>query len=70
MNKLETLANDYGMDELEMLGQATFDSISPGICTNKDCNYTTDVEPDCRGGWCENCETNTVASALVLAGII
>lgn len=32
--------------------------------------YTTTVEPDCDSGWCENCETQTVKSALILAGII
>ena len=70
MSKIETLAAIEGMEVMEMLEEATFDSVSPGICTNPDCDYTTTVEPDCRKGWCENCQAQTVASALVLMGII
>ena len=70
MTKLETLAQIEGMDVMELLEEATFDGISPGICINKNCNYTTEVEPDCYDGFCEVCGTNTVKSALALAGII
>jgi hypothetical protein len=35
---------------------------------NDGCDYTADMEPDQDRGWCEACDTNTVASALVLAG--
>jgi ssDNA-binding Zn-finger/Zn-ribbon topoisomerase 1 len=70
MTKLERLADEEGLDVDEMLEKATFDSIAPGICTNPDCNYTTTVEPDQTEGWCEDCQTNTVQSCLVLAGII
>jgi hypothetical protein len=70
MRKIEVLAEIHGLDVMEMLEQATMDSICPGICANKGCNYTTDVEPDCRGGYCEECGTQTVRSALVLAGMI
>jgi hypothetical protein len=41
-----------------------------GICTNPDCNYTTEVEPDQTGGWCEECDERSVVSALILAQII
>jgi len=69
--KLDTLAEIEGFEDvMDMLGDATIDSVAPGICTNDDCNYTTQVEPDCRNGWCEDCQTNSVASCLVLAGII
>lgn len=44
------------------------DSVVPGICKN--CDYSCGVEPDQAGGWCENCETQTVVSCLVLAGMI
>jgi len=71
MTKLERLAKDWGFaDDIEMFKAATFDSVSPGICTNPDCNYSTEVEPDQDRGWCEFCNTNTVASCLVLAGMI
>jgi hypothetical protein len=35
-----------------------------------DCDYATEVEPDQDRGWCESCGTNTVKSALILAGLI
>lgn len=42
----------------------------PGICTNDGCDFTIDYEPDCDSGWCEECETNTVQSVYMLAGIM
>ena len=65
--KLHELA---GVSVEELLRQANFDSVSPGICVNQDCDYTADVEPDQDKGYCEVCETNTVQSALILAGLI
>jgi hypothetical protein len=60
-----------GNDTLEELLEAVFsDSVSPGICMNDGCDYTTEVEPDQTQGWCEVCGTNTVKSAPILAGII
>lgn len=53
-----------------MLESATFDGVSPGICMNEKCNYTTTVEPDQAKGYCEICGTQTVQSALIIAGII
>ncbi len=70
MSKLITLAEIEGMEIDEMLQKATFDSAAPGICDNPGCDYTTEVEPDSRGGFCEVCGTNTVKSCLILAGII
>jgi hypothetical protein len=58
------------MDVDEMLQEATFDSVAWGICTNEDCDYSTQVEPDCREGYCECCHTQTVQSCLVLMGMI
>jgi hypothetical protein len=46
------------------------DSVSPAICLNDGCDYTAEMEPDQDQGWCEACGTNTVASALVLAGLV
>jgi len=70
MTKLEKLAEIEGLTVDELLEKATFDSVVPGICTNKDCDYSTEVEPDQGRGWCEECQKNTVKSALMLAGII
>ena len=70
MSKLEKLAKIEGLSVDKMLERATFDSVNPGICVNKDCDYTTDVEPDCDSGYCEECGTQTVKSALMLAGLI
>ena len=70
MSKLQDLARVEGMSEEELLQQATFDSIAKGICMNKGCDYTTEVEPDQSQGYCESCGTNTVQSCLMIAGII
>ena len=69
-DKLNLLADIEGMDVMEMLEEATYDSVAKGICMNEDCDYTTIVEPDCDTGWCESCETNSVKSCLMIAGII
>jgi len=69
--KLQTLCEIEGFDSIEqMLEQATFDSVAPGICKNPDCDYSCNVEPDSDSGYCEDCEENTVVSCLMLAGII
>ena len=65
---LDKLAESEGLDEMEMLEQATFDGIAPGICL--ECGYTTSVEPDSTNGYCEGCGKQTVQSCLILAGII
>ena len=69
--KLQTLAEYEGYsDGYALLEERALDEVVPGICTNAGCDYTTDVEPDSRAGWCEECNTGTVASACILAGII
>lgn len=70
MGKLETLAKIEGMKVMELLERGTFDGVCPGICMNPGCDYTVEVEPDQRRGYCEECGTNTVKAATVLAGII
>ena len=71
MDKLQKLLEIEGYATLEELLEAVFsDSVSPGICINDGCQYTVEVEPDQDRGWCEVCGTNTVKSALVLAGLI
>ena len=68
--KLKKLSEVEGLSIEEMLEEGTFDSVCWGICTNEGCEYTTQVEPDQDQGYCENCKTQTVASACILAGII
>jgi len=70
MSKIDKLAEIEGMTVEELLEEATFDSVAKGICTNPDCDYTTTVEPDQSRGWCEICDTQTVASCLILMGMI
>ena len=71
MSKLKTLVGSNSFAAFEdYANRALFDGVAEGICINPDCDYTTDVEPDCRNGYCECCGTQTVKSGLVLAGII
>lgn len=70
-SKLDTLVGSEGFDSLEaLLEQFIIDSVCLGICVKPDCSFTCEVEPDQDRGWCEYCRTNTVKSALELAGII
>jgi len=70
-SKLQQLTEFTGYLVLkDMLSAVITDSVSPGICTNPDCSYTTEVEPDQTGGWCESCGERSVVSALILAEII
>ena len=57
-------------DSLDFLEHCSMDSVCPGICTRKDCDYTTEVEPDCCDNYCEKCKKQSVKSALVLMGVI
>lgn len=69
--KLNELLEAEGWeDELDFAEHAIMDSVCPGICMNPDCDYTTEVEPDCDDGYCEVCGTNTVRSGLSLMGIV
>jgi hypothetical protein len=69
--KLNKLIEIEGFDTFEELAEAVFsDSVSPAICCNPDCNYTCEMEPDQDRGWCDECHTNTMQSALILAEMI
>ena len=69
--KLRQLIEAEGYETLEaFLEDNALDSVVPGICLTERCDYTTGVEPDQDKGWCECCCDTTVASGLVLAGII
>ncbi len=69
--KLATLRLSEGYeDEFAFVAACSLDSVSPAICMNPQCDYTTEMEPDQNEGWCEACGTNTLVSALVLAELI
>jgi hypothetical protein len=69
--KLAELVATEGYQSADALLEACItDAVCPGICMNLSCSYTTEVEPDQDRGYCEVCGTNTVKSALVLAGLI
>ena len=69
-DKLRKLSELEGVPIDDILEAGTFDSVCMGICMNPMCEYTTDVEPDCEHAHCEECGTQSVKSALCLAGII
>ena len=67
--KLAKIAEAEGFPTIDDLFEAAAaDSVVPGICMT--CDWVCDVEPDQDQGWCENCDANTVQSALVIAGLI
>jgi hypothetical protein len=69
--KLAKLLEIEGYDDIVPLAEAVLsDSVSPAICTNEGCSFTCEMEPDQDRGWCDECGTNSMASALVLAGLI
>ena len=69
--KLATLSDSEGFDDpMHMLESIGLSDSVPAICMNEDCDYSTELEPDATKGWCECCQTRTVTSALVLAGVI
>ena len=69
--KLSKLLEIEGYERVEDLIEAVFsDSVSPAICMNEDCNFTCEMEPDQNAGYCEECHTNTMTTAPVLAGLI
>lgn len=70
-DKLATLAEAYGYESvMELLEAYAFDDIVPAICMNGPCDAVADMEPDATFGWCEECRSGSMSSALVLAGII
>jgi len=69
-SKLDELADQWGLSVGEYIERYALDDVVPGICMNRGCLYTTEIEPDQRQGWCEVCGTTTVCSGIVLAGLI
>jgi hypothetical protein len=54
----------------DLLQEIASDSVCPAICMTEGCDHTAETEPDQTEGYCEACGGNTLASALVLAGVI
>lgn len=66
MTPMQRLAKIEGRDEMDILEEATFDSVAAAIC--EECDYTTELEPD---GTCTCPECGgEVKSCLLWAGII
>ena len=69
--KLMKLCDLEGFQSLDDLLQACAEgSVCPAICLTEGCDHTAKTEPKEGDGFCEACGGNTVASALVLAGLI
>ena len=62
---VQQVMDDYGLESIEDI---LLDSTVPAVC--KYCKYTTDLEPDCTNGYCENCNKQSMVSVLVLLGMI
>jgi hypothetical protein len=70
MTKLELLVEAEGYASVDDSRNAAAPTCSLGICTNVACFNAREMEPDQERGWCEECGTNSMKSALVLAGLI
>ena len=71
LDKLDKLAEIEGFDCVDdLLKAVAVDSVSAGICTQPNCEYTCEVEPDQDNGWCEACGAPTVQSAMILAELV
>jgi hypothetical protein len=69
--KLAKLVEIGGYDSADELLEAVFsDAVSPAICMREGYDFTCEMEPDQDAGYCEECHTNTMKAAPVLAGIV
>jgi hypothetical protein len=69
--KLRTVAQSLGyLHPLDLLYHYLDHQVVPGICTNEPCDCIANVEYDTEAGLCTNCNTFTVQSVLVIAGVI
>lgn len=57
---------EYGGDFEACCDELICESVVPAICTNKDCDYIDELEPDARNCHCPNCDTYTVQSVSEL----
>jgi len=72
INRLLQKAADeeFGGNINAMLEDSSTDGSAIAICTNCEEVYGERLEPDATDCECEECETSTVQSVLVIAGII
>jgi len=69
--RLATFMEIEGFSSIEGLVQPLLsDTVSPAICMSEGCGFTCEMEPDQDAGYCEECHTNSMQSALILAGPI
>ena len=69
--KLAELVKTEGYDSSDELLEAVFsDAVSPAIYMNEGCHFTCEMEPDQNAGYCEECRTNTMTAAPLLAGLL
>jgi len=69
--KIRILTEIEGYDDpIELCEEVFNDGCCPGICMNEDCESTYSYEPDSTDGWCDECQTNTVKSLMILLGVI
>lgn len=67
--KLETAAELEGYaSAYDMIEESLMDGLCPSICMN--CDHIENWEPDAQDGLCPECQTPTMMSVLVIAGII
>jgi len=69
-SKLDNLVEICGLSVTSFIEEYALENVVPGICMNPHCDFTAEYEPDQREGWCEECETGSVRSGLVLASLI
>jgi hypothetical protein len=54
-------------DVPELIDSSLFKDSCPALCLS--CGYVEHKDPETFAGWCPACDTDTMRSALVLAGI-
>lgn len=64
---LDDICDELGMELMEVLEEATFGDC-PAICLK--CGHIDNLEPDQDAGYCPNCDTGSMKSCLILAGMI
>ena len=69
--KLIKLCEAEGFASIDDLCEsAVMDGLCPAICMTEGCDHIAEMEPYQHEGYCEACGSNTLCSALVLAGMI
>jgi hypothetical protein len=68
IKRLLTICEWWGYRDVpELIDRYLFDEVCPAICLQ--CGSVAQKDADARAGWCCHCDTDTMCSALVLAGI-